>query len=226
VRALFLFSLLPGCIFVFDDPDPETDTETFAIEGSFTRVIVDSDAGSVSIAPGGGPVTAELRWTDERPEVTADVSSGTLTVGVQCAPRQEQCSADLDIPVPDGVAVEIGTGAGDVWLEEVSGPTAFVSTGAGGVIFSDVEILDIEASTGAGDVDITDLVVPDAIRADTGTNDVVLRVPAGPYRIEASTGVGEITVDPAIVDDPESPRLLHASTGAGDVRIGLPAGAD
>lgn len=131
--------------------------------------------------------------------------------------------------------------AGDVKVKTGSGE--FEATRIGGTVTADVDSGRIAlnavkgkvlASTGSGDIEgfaLENEVVADAesgrvdltlsaakpVRVDTGSGDVTVKVPGGPYKVTGSSGSGERSIN--VPTDPASALVLNLTTGSGEVKV-------
>lgn len=118
------------------------------------------------------------------------------------------------IRVPSGTNVRVGTGNGDMRLEDVGGDIG-ASTGNG-----DVEVRgtsgSVRASSGNGRIRVDRATGP--VRASTGNGRIEVGTARGP--VEANSGNGRIVID---MDSIEGEGDLEFHTGSGDIELRLPA---
>ncbi|SEP74748.1 DUF4097 and DUF4098 domain-containing protein YvlB [Lentzea xinjiangensis] len=113
-----------------------------------------------------------------------------------------------------GGAVTVDLGSGRVDLNAVKGKVlAVTSSGDIDGTGLDGEVI---ADAGSGRVELT-LTTPRSVRANSGSDDVVVRVPGGPYKIVGSSGSGERVVN--VPTDPNAPLELNLTSGSGDVQV-------
>jgi DUF4097 and DUF4098 domain-containing protein YvlB len=163
--------------------------------------------------------------------VLGEVGSGDVeVVGVASV---EVNAASGNVVVRDLAGpVRIGTGSGDVRVNDVVGDVTS-KAGSGGIRLDGVKgsvVVDsgsgdidgtrmaggVTADTGSGDVRL-ELVSPQSVRAHSGSGNVTLRVPAGPYRVDARAGHG--SRDIGVTDDSKAERELWVHSDSGDVRV-------
>lgn len=183
-----------------------------------TRLVVDSDAGDVTVGPGpAAQVVATSRYGGAAPQVDQAVESGVLTVTVRCPAGSDPCSTDLAITVPAATTGQVDVGAGEVAVADLTGDQDLES-GAGDVRGTGLGAAVVTARTGAGDVELRHAVAPQRVDAQAGAGNVTVTVPAAEvYRVAADSGVGEVTVE--VADDPGASRTVIARSGAGDVAV-------
>jgi DUF4097 and DUF4098 domain-containing protein YvlB len=59
--------------------------------------------------------------------------------------------------------------------------------------------------------------VPEEVDLESGSGDITLKVPSGPYKLDLRTGAGDQKI--TIPTDSTATRKITAETGAGDVEI-------
>jgi hypothetical protein len=194
--------------------------ESARVEGPVRSVVVDSERGAVLVRAGeaGGATVAQHRkWILVGPEVDVDLTDGVLRVDVSCpALSVASCSADLDLAVPEDVAVDVKTVRGHLDVRGVRGTVKAVSED--GDVTVDAPSERVTAAAITGTVDVRTPVSPVTVTAQSETHDVIVRVPPGDYRLALFSGVGSTSVV-GVTDDRTAPRSLTARSGSGDVRV-------
>lgn len=179
-----------------------TSTQTTTVREPVRRVVVDVDAGDVRLVAGAGPVQVrqQRHYLLRAPKVTRRVQDGVLTVRSHCpGPGVLDCSTDLRVALPRGVAAEVHTDVGDVAAGALDAP-------------------DVQATTNVGDVAL-DLARPAArVEGRSDVGDVRVTVPAGAYAVDADTDVGESAVR-GLVQDDSAARAISAGADVGDVSV-------
>jgi hypothetical protein len=139
---------------------------------------------------------------------------------------------DLEIQVPPGTPLEVGTGAGNL---EVRGLTAGAQaeTGSGNVMALGL-LGDVELSTGSGSVDLQD--ATGAVTAETGSGNLTLRgiegdlvghTGSGGIRVEGASGQVRLDSGNGSVEYRGTPAgECRFETGTGSVVLYLPADLD
>lgn len=208
-------SPLAGCVLVAD-----VDTETVAIDETeaFDRVVVDVDGGDVVVvgdpAAAGATGTIVASFGARAPEIRHYVDAGVLHVEGDCASLAMVCAIDLELVVPEGVRVEVESGAGEVDVRDVVGDVV-VDTGAGDVRIADVAGR-VEVDTGAGSVALERCA--GEVVVDTGTGDVTGTALGSPVvQVDAGAGSVDLELRGAV-------ERVAVDLGTGDVRLQVPAG--
>ncbi|ELZ28216.1 hypothetical protein C475_05405 [Halosimplex carlsbadense 2-9-1] len=184
---------LAGCV-ISAEPYTESAERSFD-PGDADELVVRTDSGDVTLSAGdGGAVSGTVRkesrsGEDTLEEVTVEgtVEDGRLTVAPRWPNGNENVTVDLDLSVPDGLAVvEASSSNGDIEAEGVAGDGTYSSTN-GDVAVTGVDGFVTVESTN-GDIDASDVGGLD--RADTTLGDVAVDVPAirGDVTVESTNG--------------------------------------
>jgi len=131
--------------------------------------------GELNVDSGSGQVVVE----DVRGNLLVDTGSGSVEVSgvIGGEVRVDTGSGAVEVNGVTASLLEVDTGSGQITLTRVSAPSVSVDTGSGSV---EVELLE----------DVDEMVI------DTGSGQVVIRMPAGlGAEIEVDTGSGGIEVD-------------------------------
>ncbi|OFE18924.1 hypothetical protein BA895_01820 [Humibacillus sp. DSM 29435] len=190
-----------------------------------TGIRVNGVAGDVEVSGGARAGTVEL--TRRLPE-GSDPSSpagetwegSTLVIDADpgCGPLVFGCSADYTLRVPDGTAVTVDDGSGDLKLGGALG-VVDVKTGSGDITADDVKSEAVAARSGSGDIDLGLAQAPGRLTVTSGSGDVELTVPSNDtYAVDLTRGSGDDEV--TVTNDPASPRKVQIQTGSGDVKFG------
>ncbi len=215
-RFIAVTLLTAGCV------QAQTETEFFSEGEDFDRVELRVERGSIAVwGDPRGEASGEARstFTGKPPEIRHYVDGGVFYVEGSCPKLKPTCRVDVDLTVPEDVAVFIDTQSGDVFAQG-SLASLSASTNSGDVVGDELASpsVDVRAEAGELDVDLVDDV--ESVSLETGSGDVVLSVPAGSYSIHTESTSGDVDLDRVdLIDDPSSPRLITARTGRGDVRI-------
>jgi hypothetical protein len=182
-------------------PAASVETTTVSLAG-VREIVVDLDAGPVSLRGGTGPEVI-LRTTRHgsmfgTPEARHRLDDGVLTVEADCGWFGGGCHVSEDLTVPAGVPVQ-------------------VRTTAGGIDAVDLDVPRFAAETAAGPVSASFVRPPAEVRAVTAAGSVALRVPDVGYTVDADTAVGSARV--GVLTDPRAERSLYARSAAGDVAV-------
>lgn len=198
-----------------------TATETRAFTGD--RVAIDVGSADVEVvagAPSGKvEITRRSTWGigASKPEPNETWSGDALEIqSPECGGISWRCSIDYVLRVPDGTAVTVDTGSGDV---VVGGSLAAVTlhTGSGEVEGAPgLSSRDLEVQTGSGDIDLeVTSEGPMVLRAGSGDIDLRLAGESLAGNLDVETGSGDVTVDV-----PDSARVrLDVQTGSGDEQV-------
>jgi DUF4097 and DUF4098 domain-containing protein YvlB len=127
------------------------------------------------------------------------------------------CSIDYDVRVPDGAAVTLGLGSGNINVSGAIGALK-AETGSGNVDAAGVRSTNAVLRTGSGNVDLSFAAAPMNVDLRTGSGNVTMWVPKGDnYAVDVTTGSGNRSVD--VDTSQSSSRTIHVETGSGDVRL-------
>src|SRR3954453_3342717 len=128
-------------------------TETHVVAQPVRAVVIDGNAGDVKLVRGSGRVAVRetQHYLLQRPHLHQSMRDGVLTLAPRCdSGWRFSCSTDLRVGVPDGVRLDVRTGAGDVTGRGVGSRDVRVHTGAGDVNLSLVGALGrVSADSGA-----------------------------------------------------------------------------
>ena len=174
-----------------------------------------------------------------RADAQAVERDGRLVVSGGCGrPFGWHCAVSFTIHVPidvdvvgqlrDGTlhdrgthgSVRIGSGDGNIDLDDVEGPVALHS-GDGDVHLRALTAPSVAVTSGDGSIDVRLAGSPATVtlRAGDGDVDVCLPRSTPPYAVTAHTGDGSLTNQ--IPSVPGSPRTMTVTTGAGDAWLHL-----
>ena len=158
--------------------------------------------------------------TVSRRHVEVERVGGATRLEAACRPLLSPgCGVDVTITVPEGTAVDLLTGSGDVDVSGLDGAVA-VRTGSGDVEVERLRTQDLTVRSNSGDVEATFARPPFAVKVATGSGDVDLGLPQTrtPYAVDARSESGE--VDDAIpATDAQDARVVRVRTQAGDVEV-------
>ncbi|MFD9702613.1 DUF4097 domain-containing protein [Lentzea sp. NPDC059081] len=163
--------------------------------------------------------------------VVGDVGSGDAVVEGVASVEYSTGSGDvttLDIAGD----VKVNAGSGDFRATRVGG-TVTADLGSGRIELNTVKgkLLavarsgdidgsflsgDVIADSGSGRVELT-MAEPRSVRANSGSGDVNVRVPGGPYKITGNSGSGDRDIH--VATDPNASLELNLTTGSGEVRV-------
>lgn len=185
--------ILTGCVLSISG--------TTTIDAPVDRVVVDVSKGDVRIVGQPGPIGLTVDYGGmASDDVGHHVRDGVLFVDYHCG-GPELCGGEVELTVPPRTPVEVALGGGDL---EVSGLRT-----------------ELIALVGAGAADLSFEHAPDLVEVVVAAGEIELALPPGSYALHLD-GTRAVVVDPAIVDDPDSPHVVRAEAGAGRIEL-LPA---
>ncbi|MDN5765753.1 MAG: DUF4097 domain-containing protein [Humibacillus sp.] len=190
-----------------------------------TSIRVNGVAGDVEVSGGAPAGTVDLtrrlpRGSDPSPSAGETWEGSTLVIDANpgCGPLVFGCSVDYTLRVPNGTAVTVDDGSGDLKLGGSLG-VVDVKTGSGDIKAKDLASATLAARSGCGDIDLGLAQAPNQLTLDTGSGDVDIEVPAADtYAVGVQTGSGDERV--TVKEDANSPRKVQIKTGSGDVKFG------
>ena len=140
-----------------------TETRSHVLRGAVSRVVVDGASGDVvlSSGPAGLATVRERRhfWL-RAPKLALSLRDGVLSVRVHCGSFGPDCSDDLEITAPPGVArTDVDVDSGDVTLSAFDSRRISASADSGdvrldGVFRDDLAARRIDAHSDSGDVTV------------------------------------------------------------------------
>ncbi|QLH76145.1 DUF4097 family beta strand repeat protein [Halosimplex rubrum] len=205
---------LAGCV-LSTEPYTESVERSFD-PGDAEELAVRTDSGDVTLsAEDGDAVTGTVRKVsrageDALDEVTVEgsVDDGRLTVAPQRPDSNTNVTVDLDLAVPEGLAVvEASSGNGDIEADGVAGDGTYSSTN-GDVDVTGVDGFVTVASTN-GDLAATDVGGLDG--AETTNGDVTVDVAAMRGDATCRSRNGDVTA--AVADDLSATVTLATDNG-------------
>ncbi|WP_157527907.1 DUF4097 family beta strand repeat-containing protein [Nocardia sp. NRRL S-836] len=114
--------------------------------------------------------------------------------------------------VGGGVTADLGSGR--IQLDAVKGKV-LVDTGSGDIDGTSLGD-DVTAIADSGRVELA-LVAARSVRVDSGSGDVKVRLPGGPYKVSGTSGSGERVIN--VPTDPNAALELKLTTGSGDLTV-------
>ncbi|MEO6714703.1 MAG: DUF4097 family beta strand repeat-containing protein [Mycobacteriales bacterium] len=214
---------------------------TVAIEPVGGQLQVRSGNSDVSVHPsadGRVHIQTRARYGLRRPKLEQRSGARGIELAADCSWFDSRCGVDYDIAVPQGQALvvssgsgdiavtdlgtsaEIFTGSGDVTVDRLTGPALDLRTGSGDIRVRGSRVGNVTARTGSGDISAEFAEAPTAVEARAGSGDVTIVLPEGAYAVDADTGSGDRTVD--VATDPKAEHTILVRTGSGDARVRPP----
>jgi hypothetical protein len=192
------------------------------------RIVVDLDAGRLSVRPGGTGVPGvsvdrHLTWSWIKPSITERLDGQTLSVHAVCGSREPpsvavNCTTDYALTVPAEAGLDVRTGNGDIRVDGLRGDLRLASSGGGIAVTGTART--VSARTGKGAISLRFERPPASAEAFSEAGDVTMVVPRdGRYRVRATADF-ERRISVAVTPDPDGPSLLSAGTTTGTIHIG------
>ena len=225
--AVALIPLLSGCGPIHVERLDIGDEEVRAIE-------IDNETGDIQLSVGSELEVVAERFGSAEAEFSVD-ADGTLHLWQRCGRGIGSCAIDWRVTVPEDLAAQLHTDAGDI---EVEGSYSSLELRAGGrlsvrSVFADELVLDADYN----DIDVDDSIV-DVVRARTdhgqisielrnqprdvdlrtGVGDLFITVPAGEYVFDLSAD-GDIEVEYRLRENPRADSRIAARTRDGDIEL-------
>ncbi|MFD9792173.1 hypothetical protein ACFWXK_14620 [Streptomyces sp. NPDC059070] len=245
-----LFVVAPVCVEVYAQYARQSRSYT-SFETSerhrVTAVEVDSGSAELSIGPGTeGKVRIQerLSWSLRKPRVRKEWDGDTLKLRPECDGRLAVtslgCSVQLDLTVPEGVALTVRGGSGTVRVSGLTGPLDIrggsgsvrlygvrgplsASVGSGSLSAAALGSDRARVRTGSGRAELEFVSPPRSVDAGAGSGSVAVAVPAGTrYRVEGETGSGAREIDENVIDA-GSDRVITLSCSSGTATLGYVA---
>lgn len=220
--------------------------DSFQIQRSFSpagaQLSVKLDSGDLTLTPSSGDqvdLTGIARYSLVRPTVAVAITEAGVTVTVTCPWFAIDCSADLTVAIPAGIAVTASTDTGDITASDlddlslqtdtgdlqVNGGAGLVhlDTDTGEITGTAMDATDVTASSDTGDVTLDFAQPPTDVSVQTDTGDVTVTLPAGApaYAVSAHSSTGSSSID--VATDPTSRDDISISTDTGNIVVDPPA---
>ncbi len=164
-------------------------------------------------------VRQRQRWRLRTPRFSARRVGDRLVVRSSCPWNVGwPCDGALDLTVPPGIAVDVRSDDGEVFLQELTGPVR-VRSGDGPISATALRGADVDLAAGDAPVEVAFSTAPRRIRAAAADGAVEIRVPRDgrPWRVDGTTDEAPREVEIAV--DPSADRTITADTVDGPVRI-------
>jgi len=214
--------LLAGAMSLVGQFFAQQRTETTTVSEQITRLIARTDTGNVRIRQGaaGAPiqVSRTVHWSFREPRTSVVAADGLLTVAGTCDSGFwiGNCSTDLDVVLPPGVALDLRTDTGDVVASGTAAVTARTDTG--NITLTAPGSPSVDVRTAAGEVTVTGAGAGARVQARADVGRLRLALAQAPSAVQARTDTGDITV----TVPPGTSYHVVATTDTGDARISVP----
>lgn len=242
LAGLAVLVVVAGALAVVNLALERTDLHNYAIGGPVHEIVVRSDSGDVRLIRGAGKgvqVRETQHYVFKRPKLSRDLTSGVLTLDGHCDGLALNCSADLRVTVPAGIAVTVDADSGNVDADEITVSDADLKSDSGnvdaelsgrqglvwahtdsgnvGVLAASAQAID--AQSDSGNVKVEAAVPARRVAADTDSGNVEVTVPAGEYAVDTDTDSGDVDLDQRISRNDRAPRSIDAKTDSGSVKV-------
>jgi len=197
-------------------------TNTFLITDPIDRIVIRADDGLVISTAYDRDATLFKRhvfaWEPSLVEPTHGVEDRALECEARCL-YAGNCRFDFMFETPPAVGFDIEMKDTRVSLGYTTGD---IKVSAQSGYFHGVQLRSkrVEIDYADGDVELELIEVPDLVEISAATGDVLLTVPAGPYRCEFSAS-GESNVAGITCDD-AADAVLTVTADAGDIDVSAP----
>jgi hypothetical protein len=227
VRIVLLAALgllvLTGAAFGASEALHRDRTTTTTMVSPVRKIVVDSDAGDVSISAGLNrdvTIHRDDAWLVDRPDVRESYRNGVLEITTACGHLKAvlRCRSDLDIEAPPEVDVAVRTKSGDVSLRGLQG-RADIETDSGNINTYRLEPVVVTATTDAGDVSLDLFGQPARTQVKSDAGNVRVTVPYGMYHVDATADSGGNVKVAGVIRDDLAPQAIDAVTDVGNVLV-------
>lgn len=204
-----------------------TDSETRDFSGS--SIVVHAGANEVEVLGGADPgkveITRRSHWGigATKPDPNEEWGQGRLEIrDAECGGLGwRRCSIDYVLRVPDGTAVTIESGSGDISVSGALGRLD-LDVGSGDIDGRRLSAEQVVARAGSGDIDLGFASGSPEVLARAGSGSIQLDLATAPGALDVETGSGDVGIDV-----PESQRYrLDIETGSGDQNVDVPSTAN
>lgn len=194
--------------------------------GIFTgvgRVDISNVDGDLMVDVGSADITAR----DTKGELSLDTGSGDIKVdNVQGDINLDTGSGNVVLTGAKGSTVNIDTGSGDVTGTDVEVTHTEIDTGSGSIRLDGLTTTRLSLDTGSGDIRANLRTTPDDTDIDTGSGNVILRLPSdASAMVDLDTGSGEFTLELPLTVTHKEESNLKGKLGSGRGRINIETGS-
>lgn len=197
--------------------------------GSGSLTLIASSDGQVQLS-------GVARYGLVRPTVDVATTASGLSITANCSwLLVDQCSVDLTVAIPSGLAVSASADAGDITASnlgnltlqadsgdlQVNGGSGLVhlSTDSGQITGVAMDASEVNATADSGDISLDFAQAPADVSVQDDSGDVTVDVPAGgpAYAVSAHSGSGTTSIE--VPTNPTSTHSISASVDSGNVVI-------
>jgi hypothetical protein len=156
------------------------------------KIEVQDIAGNVQAVSGSGDIYVR--------DIVGEVKSHTGSGKFEAFRVKGSVTADL--------------GSGNITLDQLSGKV-LVTTGSGNIDGRSIDN-DVTADASSGNVELT-FVTPRTARVNSGSGNITVRVPGGPYKVTGESGSGDRRI--SVPTDPAARFELKLDADSGNVKV-------
>jgi hypothetical protein len=218
VRRIAIDYLGKGSLTIEPNPEPDVVECSLDAEEEYLldqiKVVPGPGALRLSFPPelhNGGRVHVRLRVPDGL-EYAIKVGSADVTVGAAIG-RSRIVTGSGDVHIGEVTDLECSTGSGDIAIETAAGRGVRLGSGSGNVTL-DQAYCPVSAKSGSGDVTVN-AVRRDQVEVKSGSGDIAVNQTSGSVDLRSASGSLTVGVADAL------PAWLDLDTRTGDIRIGL-----
>jgi hypothetical protein len=155
--------------------------EAFAPQDGVQKVVVRSESGNVELVAGTALwVERSIRAPTGSLELSHKVDDATLVLDARCR-AWLPCPVDVRLIVPEGVAVVVELGEGEVWASDIGDLSVELGDGT-----ADLNVTEtLRATVGVGDIEVS-LDAGGRAQVAVGDGNINVNVPHGPWRLQAN----------------------------------------
>ena len=187
-------------------------TERFEPEGPVQRIVLSVDEGMVELTAGDKlSVERSIRAAQGTLALSHDLVDGVLRIDAHCT-SLIPCAVDSRVVVPDGVAVEVELGSGELWASGIGELQARLGDGE-----ADVEVygpLGLQVGSGMARAALQGR---GAANVAVGSGDIELFLDSGPWQLGLTARHTE--VDAGLEPVPQAAARVEAVAPGGSVRV-------
>jgi hypothetical protein len=204
-----------------------------------SQVTVSVNAGDLTLTPspdGQVHLSGVARYGLVRPTVAITTTGAGVSISADCSWfLVDQCSVDLAVAVPSGIAVDASTDSGDITASNLGNLTLAADSGGvqvnggSGILHLTTDSGDItalatsadtvDASADSGEVTLSFAQAASSVTVQDDSGNVVLTLPVdGPtYAVDAHSDSGNVSI--GVPTDPSSAHSVSISVDSGNVSV-------